>query len=78
LLQIKEIADDEVETPRCLFDDVNVCRRFPQAIAAQAVLAVERHRQSRGFLGAPARPREAAGELRSASGTGEAAGGRHF
>jgi hypothetical protein len=68
----------DVETPRWLFDNVHGRGCFAQTIAAQAVLAVERHRQPRGFLGAPAWPRKAAGELRSASGTGEAAGGRYF
>jgi hypothetical protein len=48
-------------------------RRLPQAIAAQAIPAVDRHRQDECFLGAPARPRDIAGEFRSASGTGEAA-----
>jgi hypothetical protein len=54
-------------------------RRLPQAIPAQAILTlIDRHRQAAGFLGAPARPREAAGEFRSASGAGEAAGRRIF
>jgi hypothetical protein len=48
-------------------------RRLAQAIAAQAIAAIDRHRQDEVFLGAPARPRDVAGELRSASGTGEAA-----
>jgi hypothetical protein len=46
-------------------------RRLPQTISAQAILAIERHRQAGGFLGAPARSREAAGEFRSAPGTGK-------
>jgi hypothetical protein len=47
-------------------------RDLPQAIAAQAIAAVDRHRQDEGFLGAPAGSRDVAGERRSASGTGEA------
>jgi hypothetical protein len=77
LLQIKEITSNNAETPRCLFN-AYFCRGFAQTIRAQAVLAVERHRQPRGFLGAPARSRQAAGEFRSASGTAQAARGRHF
>ena len=57
-------------------DWVYVRRHLPQAIPAQAIPALHRHRQPRGFLGAPARPRRAAGEFRSAGGTGEAAGHR--
>jgi len=53
-------------------------RRPAQAVAAQAVIAADRYRQAGGFLGAPARPRQAAAEFRSASGTDEAARGRHF
>jgi hypothetical protein len=53
-------------------------RHLPQTIPAQAVPALHRHRQPRGFIGAPARPRRAAGEFRSATGTGEAAGHRIF
>jgi hypothetical protein len=53
-------------------------RRLPQTIPAQAILAVIRHRQPGGFLGAPAWTRQAAGEFRSASGAGEAARGRIF
>src|SRR4030081_1178850 len=67
----------DVETPCCLFDGVYV-RHLPQAIPAQAIAAIDRHRQTRDFLGAPAWPWQAAGEFRSASGTGEAAGGRSF
>jgi hypothetical protein len=52
--------------------------RLPQTIAAQAILAIEGHRQAGDFLGTPARPGQAAGEFRSASGTGEAARGRIF
>jgi hypothetical protein len=48
-------------------------RSFAQAIAAQAILTVERHRQARGFLSTPARPGKTAGEFRSAPGTGEPA-----
>jgi hypothetical protein len=40
---------------------------LPQAIAAHAIAAIERHRQPRHFLGAPARSRQAAGEFRSAA-----------
>jgi hypothetical protein len=53
-------------------------RHLPQAIPAQAIAAVDRHRQAGGFLVAPAWPCQAAGEFRSAAGTGEAAGGRIF
>jgi hypothetical protein len=53
-------------------------RRLPQAIAAQAIAAVGRHRQDEGLLGAPAGSPDVAGERRSASGTGEAARGRIF
>jgi hypothetical protein len=53
-------------------------RSLPQAIAAQAILAIDRHRQARNFLGAPARPRQAAGEFRSAPGTGKASRGLDF
>jgi hypothetical protein len=67
----------DVETPRCLFDSVYV-RHLPQAIPAQAIAALNRHRQPRGFLGAPARPCRAAGEFRSATGTSEAARNRIF
>jgi hypothetical protein len=55
-----------------------VRRHLPQAIAAQAIAAVEGHRQPRHFFGAPARSPEAAGEFRSAAGTDEAARGRIF
>jgi hypothetical protein len=51
----------------------NLSRRLAQAIAAQAIAAVDRHRQDGVFLGTPARSRDVAGEFRSASGTGEAA-----
>jgi hypothetical protein len=58
---------------RYLFDSVNSCF-LPQTFPAQAVLAfVNRHRQAKGFFGAPARPAEAAGKFRSASGTSKAA-----
>jgi hypothetical protein len=53
-------------------------RHLPQAIPAQAIAAIDRHRQADGFLGAPAWPCQTAGEFRSAAGTGEAAGGRIF
>jgi len=46
---------------------------LPQAIAAQAIAAVDRHWQDEGLLGAPTWSRDVAGEFRSASGTGEAA-----
>jgi hypothetical protein len=52
---------------------VSLRRHLPQAIPAQAILARNRHRQASGFLGAPARSRQVAGELRSATGTGKAA-----
>jgi hypothetical protein len=48
-------------------------RHLPQAIPAQAIAAIEWHRQAGGFLGAPARPRQAAGEFRSAAGTSQPA-----
>jgi hypothetical protein len=51
---------------------------LPQTIAAQAVLAIDRDRQAGDFLGTPARSGQAAGELRSASGTGEAARALNF
>jgi hypothetical protein len=51
-------------------------RHLPQTILAQAVAAIERHRQADGFLGAPAWPSQAAGEFGSASRAGEAAGDR--
>jgi hypothetical protein len=53
-------------------------RRLAQAIPAQAILSPDRHRQARGFLGAPARACQAAGEFRSAAGTGETAGAGDF
>jgi len=53
-------------------------RHLPQAIPAQAILAINRFRQPRAFLRAPARSVKAAGEFRSAHGTGEASSGRHF
>jgi hypothetical protein len=63
----------------CLFDNAHVCRRsLAQTIPAQAIRAIERHRQAGGFLGAPARPRQAAGEFRSAAGTAKAARGWYF
>jgi len=48
-------------------------RRFPQAIAAQAVFAVERHGKPKAFVCTPARPGEGAGEFGAAARTGEAA-----
>jgi hypothetical protein len=53
-------------------------RRLAQAIAAQAIAAVDRHRQFYGFLGAPARAGQAARKFRPAPGTGEAARQRIF
>ena len=53
-------------------------RGLPQAIPTQAILAVERHRQPRGFLGTPTRPSQAADKFRSASGTDDAARGLNF
>jgi len=55
-----------------------VRRHLPQAIPAQAIAAIEGHRQAGGFLGAPARPRQAAGEFRSAAGTSQPARDRIF
>src|SRR5262249_9482029 len=52
-----------------------VPRRLAQAIAAQAVLARNRHRQSRGFRGTPAIPVGIAGKFRPATGAGETAQG---
>jgi len=67
-----------VENTVPLFDRMYVRRPLPQAIAAQAIAAIWRHRQPRHFLGAPARSREAAGEFRSAAGTSQPARGRIF
>jgi hypothetical protein len=53
-------------------------RSLPQTIAAQAILGIDRHRQAGNLLGTPARPSQAAGEFRSAPGTGEAARGLDF
>jgi hypothetical protein len=44
-----------------------------QAVAAQAILARDRHRQARGFAGTPAGTARIALEFRAASGTSEAA-----
>jgi len=52
---------------------VGSLRHLAQTIPAQAVAAVGRHRQARGFLGAPARSRQAAGKFGPAAGAGEAA-----
>jgi hypothetical protein len=52
--------------------------RFPQAFTAETIVAFDRHRQARGFLGAPACTAWAAGEYRSAGGTSEAARGGAF
>jgi hypothetical protein len=69
----------DAQAAHCLFDSVDVCRRsLAQTIPAQAIPAIERHRQAGGFLGAPARPRQAAGEFRSAAGTAKAARGWYF
>jgi hypothetical protein len=62
-----------VENTVPLFDSVYVRRHLPQAIAAQAIAVVARHRQPRHFLGAPARFRQAAGEFRAAAGTSQPA-----
>ena len=51
-------------------------RRLAQAIAAQAILAVDRHRQACGFVLAPAGAGQVASELGSAAGAGELAGRR--
>jgi hypothetical protein len=53
-------------------------RRLPQAIPAQAIAAIKWHRQAGGFLGAPTRARQAAGEFRTASGTSQPARKRIF
>ena len=66
------------KTPRRLFDSVYARRRLPQTVPAQTILAVIRHRQAGRVLGAPAWPRQAAGEFRAASGTDEAARGRNI
>jgi len=50
-------------------------RRFPQAIAAQAVFAIERHREAKAFVCAPAGSGEGAGEFGAAARAGEAARG---
>jgi hypothetical protein len=52
--------------------------RLLQTIAAQAILAIHWHRQAGDLLGTPARPGQAAGEFRSAAGTGEATRGKIF
>jgi hypothetical protein len=57
---------------------MQVSRHLPQTIPAQAIAAIIWHRQPRGLLGAPAWPREAAGEFGSALRAGEAAGGGIF
>jgi hypothetical protein len=48
-------------------------RRLAQAVAAQAFLTLDRHRQSRGFAGTPARAPWIAREFRPAAGTGDTA-----
>src|SRR4051794_9147843 len=48
-------------------------RRLAQAVPAQAILALHRHRQPRGFLRAPAIAREVAAEFSAAACAGEAA-----
>jgi hypothetical protein len=53
-------------------------RHLPQTIPAQAIAAFDRHRQARGFLGAPARPGQIAGEFGAAAGTAEATREQHF
>jgi hypothetical protein len=68
----------DVENTPPLFDRAYVRHHLPQAIAAQAIAAIERHRQPRHFLDAPARFRQAAGEFRSAAGTSEPARGPIF
>ncbi len=71
--------------PRVRGDDAGVCRalshltssarrrRLPQALPAQTILALERHRQLCRLLRAPAASREVAAELGAAAGAGEAA-----
>jgi hypothetical protein len=68
----------DVENTPPLFDRAYVRHHLPQAIPAQAIAAVERHRQPCNFLGAPAWSRQAAGEFCSAAGASEAARGRIF
>ena len=48
-------------------------RRLPQTLPAQTILALDRHRQARRFLRAPAGAREIAAEFGAATGAGEAA-----
>jgi hypothetical protein len=64
---------DPLALPSLRFCARGLTQLLPQALPAQAILAIDRHRQARGFLGAPARSRRAAGEFRAAAGTGEAA-----
>jgi 3-mercaptopyruvate sulfurtransferase SseA len=63
----------DVENTPPLFNRAYVRHHLPQAIAAQAIAAIERHRQPRHILGAPARFSQAAGEFRSAAGTSQPA-----
>ena len=63
----------DLENTPPLFDRAYVRHHLPQAVAAQAIAAIKRHRQSRDFLGAPACFRQAAGEFRSAAGTSQPA-----
>ena len=57
-----------------LFGSAYVCVCvLPQTIPAETILALDRHRQARGFIRTPAWPRRVAGEFGSAPGTGEAA-----
>jgi hypothetical protein len=51
---------------------------LPQTISADAIAAIARHGKARRLLGAPAGPTEAAGEFRSAAGTGKPARDSHF
>ena len=48
-------------------------RHPPQALPAQAITAVDRHRQPHRFLSAPAWSGQVAGKFRAAAGAGDAA-----
>jgi hypothetical protein len=50
-----------------------IFRRLAQAVAAQAILTLDRHRQSRGLRGTPAISPGIAGEFRPATRAGETA-----
>jgi hypothetical protein len=65
-----KLGHDEVISIRQIAE--MIFRRLAQAVAAQAVLALDRHRQSRGFRGTPAISAGITGEFGPATGTGEA------